>query len=199
MSDVKELLKGGYDLHVHSAPDCLPRKMDDIDMAERITASTLSGYAIKNHWTSTAGRAKLINRLYPGCDAIGTITLNSAVGGLNPTAVEMAARGGVKLVWFPTCDNEHEAAYQFDGNPNKKLAFWASIILEMKEQGIQTPTQNCLDENGELKQEVLDILADSSLDAAAREEKLQSLNGGRTWAGLVSGWMENLRCVKISL
>ena len=29
MSDVKELLKGGYDLHVHSAPDCLPRKMDD--------------------------------------------------------------------------------------------------------------------------------------------------------------------------
>ena len=46
MSDVKELLKGGYDLHVHSAPDCLPRKMDDIDMAERITASTLSGYAI---------------------------------------------------------------------------------------------------------------------------------------------------------
>lgn len=116
MSDVKDLLKGGYDLHVHSAPDCLPRKMDDIDMAERITASTLSGYAIKNHWTSTAGRAKLINRLYPGCDAIGTITLNSAVGGLNPTAVEMAARGGVKLVWFPTCDNEHEAACQFDGN-----------------------------------------------------------------------------------
>ena len=157
MSDVKELLKGGYDLHVHSAPDCLPRKMDDIDMAERITASTLSGYAIKNHWTSTAGRAKLINRLYPGCDAIGTITLDSAVGGLNPTAVEMAARGGVKLVWFPTCDNEHEAAYQFDGNPNKKLAFWASIILEMKEQGIQTPTQNCLDEKGELKKEVLDI------------------------------------------
>ena len=53
--------------------------------------------------------------------------------------------------------------------------------------------------SGADKQEVLDILADSSLDAAAREEKLQSLNGGRTWAGLVSGWMENLRCVKISL
>ena len=37
MKDVKELLKGGYDLHVHSAPDCLPRKMDDVDMGERIT------------------------------------------------------------------------------------------------------------------------------------------------------------------
>lgn len=53
--------------------------------------------------------------------------------------------------------------------------------------------------SGSDKQEVLDILADDSLDATAREEKLQSLNGGRTWAGLVSGWMGNLRCVKISL
>ena len=49
-------------------------------------------------------------------------------------------------------------AYQFDGNPNKKRAFWASIILEMREEGIQTPTINCLDEKGELKKEVLDIL-----------------------------------------
>ena len=170
MSNVKELLRGGYDLHVHSAPDCLPRKMDDIDMGERITASTLAGYAIKNHWTSTAGRAKLINRLYPECDAIGTITLNSAVGGLNPTAVEMAARGGVRLVWFPTCDNEHEAAYQFDGNPNKKLAFWASIILEMKEQGINTPTLNCLDENGELIRKKLGSIV------FGNKEKLAKLN-----------------------
>lgn len=158
MKNVNELMKGGYDLHVHSAPDCLPRKMDDIDMAKRICESTLAGYAIKNHWTSTAGRAQLVNKMFPGCDAIGTITLNSAVGGLNPAAVEMAARGGAKLVWFPTCDSEHEMAYQFDGNPNKKRAFWASIVLEMKEQGVNTPEIKCLDENGELKGEVLDIL-----------------------------------------
>ena len=49
------------------------------------------------------------------------------------------------------------------------------------------------------KAEVLDILADSSLDPETREEKLQSLSGGATWSRLVSGWMENLRCVKISL
>lgn len=158
MNDIRKMIEGGYDLHVHSAPDCLPRKMDDIDMGERITKSTLAGYAIKNHWTATGGRAKLINRIFPQCDAIGTITLNSAVGGLNPPAVEMAARDGVKLVWFPTCDNEHEMEYQFNGDPNKKRAFWASIVIEMKEQGIQTPTINCLDEKGELKKEVLDIL-----------------------------------------
>lgn len=36
MFDVKELIRGGYDLHVHSAPDVLHRKMDDIEMAKRI-------------------------------------------------------------------------------------------------------------------------------------------------------------------
>lgn len=34
MSDINEIIKGGYDLHVHSAPDCLPRKMDDIEIDE---------------------------------------------------------------------------------------------------------------------------------------------------------------------
>ena len=42
--DCKELIKGAYDLHVHSAPDVLPRKMNDIAMAERIKQSGMAGY-----------------------------------------------------------------------------------------------------------------------------------------------------------
>ena len=53
--------------------------------------------------------------------------------------------------------------------------------------------------SGEDKAEVLDILSDSSLDPEAREERLKSISGGSTWSRLVSGWMEDLRCVKISL
>lgn len=158
MDDVNELIKGGYDLHVHSAPDVLPRKMDDLEMGKRITDGPLAGYAIKNHWTMTAYRAQIVHQLYPECDAVGTITLNSAVGGINPSAVEMACRAGIRLVWFPTCDNEHEIAYQFNGDPNKKRAFWASIILEMRAAGINTPTINILDENGRLRPEVYDVL-----------------------------------------
>lgn len=158
MTDVKQLISGAYDLHVHSAPDILPRKIDDLDMGERCTNGPLAGYVIKNHWTQTGERAKLIRKIYPKCDAIGSITLNSAVGGINPPAVEMAARDECKLVWFPTCDSEHEMAHQFNGDPNKKLAFWASVVLEMKEAGIKTPTINLLDENGNLKPEVYDVL-----------------------------------------
>lgn len=156
--DNKELIRGAYDLHVHSAPDVLPRKMDDIDMAQRIKDSGMAGYAIKSHFFCTSERAQLMHKIYPEVDYIGTITLNSSVGGLNPSAMEMAARSGVKLVWFPTCDNEHERAHTFNGDPNKKLPFWARIIIEMKEAGIEAPTVNCLDEKGELKKEVLDIL-----------------------------------------
>lgn len=156
--DCKELIKGAYDLHVHSAPDVLPRKMNDIEMAKRIRDSGMGGYAIKSHFFCTSERAELMHELYPDVDYIGTITLNSSVGGVNPTAMEMAARSGAKLVWFPTCDSEHERAHTFNGDPNKKLPFWARIILEMKEAGIEAPTVTCLDEKGNLTQNVLDTL-----------------------------------------
>lgn len=156
--DCKELIKGAYDLHVHSAPDVLPRKMNDIDMAERIRNSGMAGYAIKSHFFCTSERAELMHQLYPEVDYVGTLTFNSAVGGINPTAMEMAARSGARLVWFPTCDSAYERANTFNGDPNKKLPFWAKIILEMKDAGIEAPTVSCLDESGELRQNVLDTL-----------------------------------------
>ena len=100
-AEIKDLIQGGYDLHVHSAPDVLPRKMDDIDMVERLRGSGLAGYAIKSHYFCTSERAQLMNKLYPDCDFIGTITLNRSVGGINPTAMEMAARSGVKSCPLP--------------------------------------------------------------------------------------------------
>ena len=157
MPESSDLIKGAYDLHVHSAPDVLPRKMDDLEMAQRIIASGMAGYAIKSHYFCTSERAELIRKLYPKCNAIGTITLNSSVGGINPSAVEMAGRSGAKLVWFPTCDSTHELSYVFDGNPNKKLPYWAQIVIQMKEAGIPNPTIDLL-ENGKLKKEVYDVL-----------------------------------------
>jgi hypothetical protein len=95
--------------------------------------------------------------MFPQCNAIGTITLNSSVGGINPSAVEMAARSGAKIVWFPTCDSAHELAYVFDGDPNKKLPYWAQIVIQMKEAGRPNPVIAILD-NGRLKKEVHDVL-----------------------------------------
>ncbi len=156
--DILDFVKGGYDLHIHSAPDVLPRKMDDIDMVERLRNSGMAGYAIKSHYFCTSERAQIMNKLYPDCDFVGTVTLNRAVGGINPTAVEMAARSGAKLVWFPTCDAAHEMKYVFDGNPNKKLPYWAQIVMEMREAGIEVPTISLLNENGKLENCVYDVL-----------------------------------------
>jgi len=159
---MKELIQGAYDLHVHSAPDVMPRKLDDLEMAQRVIAAGMAGYAMKSHYFCTAERAALSRKLYPECDSIGTVTLNGSVGGINPMAVEMAARAGAKLVWFPTCDGAYEQAHTFNGDHNKKLPFWAGIVLEMKKEGISAPPITILDKDGQLTEEthkVLDVIA----------------------------------------
>lgn len=157
MFDAKDLIRGAYDLHVHSAPDVLPRKMDDVEMARRIEASGMAGYAIKSHYFCTSERAQIIRQLFPACDAVGTMTLNSSVGGINPSAVEMAARSGAKLIWFPTCDSAHERAYVLSGK-YKKQPYWATIVQEMAADGNAAPTVTVLDEKGSLTEEAWTVL-----------------------------------------
>lgn len=157
MFDAKDLIRGAYDLHVHSAPDVLPRKMDDVEMARRIEASGMAGYAIKSHYFCTSERAQIIRQLFPACDAVGTMTLNSSVGGINPSAVEMAARSGAKLIWFPTCDSAHERAHVLSGK-YKKQPYWATIVQEMAADGNAAPTVTVLDEKGSLTEEAWTVL-----------------------------------------
>lgn len=155
---MNELIRGAYDLHVHTGPDILPRKLNDHEMALRAKAAGMAGFAAKSHYFCTAERASLVNYLVDDVNMVGAITLNSSVGGVNPTALEMAARAGTKIVWFPTTDSEYELSHVFAGDPNKKLPYWASIITELKEEGIKVPTISLLDDEGNLKQEVLEAL-----------------------------------------
>ncbi|MEW6549196.1 MAG: DUF6282 family protein [Spirochaetota bacterium] len=161
-----DLLEGAYDLHVHSAPDVLPRKMDDLEMAQRIVAAGMGGYAIKSHYFCTAERAAMVRKLFPACDAVGTVTLNNAVGGINPNAVEMAARAGAKLVWLPTADSEWERAEVFGGHEGKKLPYWAQIVIQMKEEGVKSPPISIL-KDGKLIEPVFEML-----DIMARKEMI---------------------------
>ena len=99
--EVKEVLYGGVDLHVHTSPDIFPRKLDDIEAAIQAKEAGLRGVVLKNHFFPTAERA-LIGKNKTGFDLIGSITLNKTVGGINPYAVEMAIKEGAKIVWMPT-------------------------------------------------------------------------------------------------
>jgi hypothetical protein len=70
----------------------------------------MEAVVFKNHVTHTADRAYLVRKHVPGIKVFGGITLNQAVGGLNPQAVEWMWRmqGGFgRVVWFPTFDADN--------------------------------------------------------------------------------------------
>lgn len=95
-------LAGVIDLHVHTAPDVRPRKLDDIGLARTAAARGMRAVLIKSHVTLTADRAYLVQQIVPGIRVFGGLALNHAVGGINPAAVEVALRLGAAEIWMPT-------------------------------------------------------------------------------------------------
>lgn len=150
------IITGAYDLHVHSAPDLLPRKFDDFDLAQRVVDSGMAGFAIKSHYFCTVDRAKLVNKNFLGCQAFGMLWLNNAVGGINPFAVEMAGRAGNKIVGFPTVDTESAITKTFKLPPEKR-PFWARVIVDMKNDGVELKPV-VVSRDGKLLPEVYDVL-----------------------------------------
>jgi len=75
-----------------------------------------------------------VRRAVPGVDALGSITLNAGVGGLNAQAVEIAARSGARIVWLPTVDSENEASE--DGPRPAKQPIWRTIQDEFVAAGV---------------------------------------------------------------
>lgn len=108
MDNLEELLKGGFDLHVHTAPSLYERRMDDFELLKELDLAAMGGAVIKSHYTETATRAYIANK-YADSKAklFGAITLNHNTGGLNPYALEIALRLGVKTVWLPTFHAEN--------------------------------------------------------------------------------------------
>lgn len=116
-----DLLRGAIDLHCHSAPDVVARSVNDVQLAESARAAGLRGLVIKNHYTSTAGRAQLAMLAVPGIEIFGGIALNRAVGGLNAEAVlRLAETDGHRgrVVWLPTFDAENAVRAAGENRPS---------------------------------------------------------------------------------
>jgi len=73
------LLVGAIDTHIHSAPDVLPRKFNDLELAQRFKARRMAGFVLKSHYICTADRATLVNAIVPEVQAFGAIALNNSV------------------------------------------------------------------------------------------------------------------------
>lgn len=148
-----EAIQGAYDLQVHVAPDVIPRRTDDVDLAKDFLARGLKGFVLKSHYIPTAERAQVVARAVPGIESYGAIALNHSVGGLNPVAVEIAGRSGARIVWMPTVDAANETAGRLDGG-DAKLPFWAKIQREIAAAGITRPPMTVLDEDGGIETDV---------------------------------------------
>jgi len=105
--EVRELLKGAIDFHIHTGPDVFPRLLNDIEVARQAKRAGMRAVLLKSHVTITADRAQIAQAV-TGLPVFGGVTLNWQVGGLNRHAVECAAKMGARQVWMPTI---HSANY----------------------------------------------------------------------------------------
>jgi len=158
---MNDLLRHAYDLHIHCGPDIIPRSVTALEMAERAVKRGMKGFAIKSHYAPTCLQAATVRACYPECNALGTITLNASVGGLNPLAVEAAARMGAKIVWCPTFDSASQQDYYL-----KHLPQYIDMQKKMLDAGWNVPSYCLIGETGKLcreMQEVLDVVQSHDL------------------------------------
>jgi hypothetical protein len=153
----RELLRGAFDTHMHISPDVVPRKVDDLTLAQRFLKLGMDGFVLKSHYGSTAERASVVTAAVPGITVLGAIALNRAVGGMNPLAVEIAAREGARTVWLPTVDSVNESHVR-EAPPGAKVPVWVKLQLELREQGIEIPPVPVVDDGGAVLPETREVL-----------------------------------------
>ena len=155
------LLDGAFDTHIHSAPDVLPRKFNDLELAQRFKARHMAGFVLKSHYICTADRATLVNAVVPEVQAFGAIALNNSVGGLNPLALDIAGRLGNKVVFLPSVDNANELENVQGQRDESKLPYWMSIAREMRALGIAGSWLNVTEDGKvtEATRQCLEIIA----------------------------------------
>jgi hypothetical protein len=154
----RELVRGGFDPHVHIAPDFAPRRITDLELARRCLELGLAGFGLKSHYTATAERAAVVTAAVPGVRALGTITLNHAVGGLNATAVEVAARQGARIVWLPTVSSENEIGEVEHADPDGNVPVWVRFELDLRAAGVRPRAVPVVDGDGAPLPELLEVL-----------------------------------------
>jgi hypothetical protein len=158
-SSARDLVRGAFDMHVHVAPDVVARRIDDVALARRFEELGLAGLVLKSHYTSTAERAAVVRGVVPGVAVMGAITLNRSVGGMNPLAVEIAAREGARVVWMPTVDAVNETAGRTEPRAGDKVPVWAAVQFGLRERGIEIAPVAVVDDSGRVLPETRDVLA----------------------------------------
>ncbi|HEV8672018.1 MAG TPA: DUF6282 family protein [Candidatus Limnocylindria bacterium] len=178
------ILEGAVDMHCHSGPSPFPRRMDHVEAARMAESVGMRAIVVKSHHHPTVMD---LRAMAPRLDGLktkvyGSIALNSQVGGLNPSAVDLALKMGGKVVWFPTISARRHIEHQ-QAHPDLKFPK-PSVPLRKPE------IVDILDERGDLRPEVPVILgmiaeADAVLAAGHQApDRIQILLAAAAKAGV---------------
>ncbi|MEE8421526.1 MAG: DUF6282 family protein [Dehalococcoidia bacterium] len=124
----RALLRGATDIHVHSSPDpYTERRMDARTVVAQAREAGMAGVVLKSHEYPTQPLAWALASEQDGGGAAhvriyGGLSLDHALGGLNPEAVTVSMRMGATVMWMPTFDAAHWRTYRpehfhSDGDP----------------------------------------------------------------------------------
>lgn len=142
-------MKNVVDIHVHAGPSVAKRRVDAGDMLLDAQKAGYRGFVSKDHYFPTMMGTDMVTKFLGNgsCEAFGCIVLNNAVGGVNIYAVDAACAMGAKIVFMPTISALNHI------NHHTKNKFVGAGALKIQEKPIYY-----LDEQGELKPEVVQVL-----------------------------------------
>ena len=159
MSDVKALLDGFVDTHIHAGPALIEREFNNWQLVTEAQKGGFAAVVLKDHFMPTVSVARVMQDYIgdSGVKIFGSLALNNSVGGLNPKAVETAIRFGAKVIWMPTTSAANHV--------KKHRAPGTKFPVLMHAEKTADPPITVLDRAGSLSaatEEILSVLAQHS-------------------------------------
>jgi hypothetical protein len=102
--NVDAALVDAVDLHVHPSPSPFPRRIGILEAATEAASAGFRTIAVKSHHHSMVTDVLAVEQAVGELPltVLSGVALNSQVGGLNPSAVELTLTLGGRILWFPT-------------------------------------------------------------------------------------------------
>lgn len=111
---IDALLHGAIDLHCHSGPSIMDRKLNHLEATREADAAGMRALAFKDHYYGTSPAIRILKETALAdarIEMIGGIVLNNSVGGFNPYAVEHDLKMGGTMIWMPTLSAANHIRY----------------------------------------------------------------------------------------
>ena len=149
--EVRELLDGAVDMHVHPSPSPFPRRVGIAEAAAQAADAGFRAIFVKSHHHAMVTDVQAAREAAGGLalPVYAGIALNDQVGGLNPYAVDLALQLGGRVVWFPTISSAQHI-HEHSGGLN-----FPSASMKLRNNTAISVT----DDAGQVREEVLDILS----------------------------------------